>query len=214
MPTVRAVAADPLTRDPPLGPMPASALLLHGERDLSTPLDVGAASSADLPGSQLVVVPAPGTRCSRAPPATRRERWRDFSWRAEAGGVSLPRRAGQDGGMSTPTKLPSYTSATSDVPLLGETIGANLERTVARWGDREALVDVRPRGGGRTTSWTSRSTSSPSACWSWVSARVTASASGAPNCAEWVLLQYATAKIGAILVNVNPATASTSWRTC
>ncbi|MGN6300939.1 MAG: AMP-binding protein, partial [Angustibacter sp.] len=36
----------------------------------------------------------------------------------------------------------SYTSATSDTPLLGETIGANLERTVARWGDREALVDV------------------------------------------------------------------------
>ena len=27
----------------------------------------------------------------------------------------------------------------------------------------------------------------------------------APNCAEWVLVQYATAKIGAILVNINPA---------
>ena len=36
--------------------------------------------------------------------------------------------------------LPSYSSATAAVPLLGETIGANLERTVARYGDREALV--------------------------------------------------------------------------
>nr|WP_284288345.1 hypothetical protein [Angustibacter aerolatus] len=40
------------------------------------------------------------------------------------------------------TALPSYTSGVSDVPLLGDTIGANLERTVRRWGDREALVDV------------------------------------------------------------------------
>jgi acyl-CoA synthetase (AMP-forming)/AMP-acid ligase II len=36
----------------------------------------------------------------------------------------------------------SYASGISDVPLLGETIGANLERTVARFGEREALVDV------------------------------------------------------------------------
>jgi hypothetical protein len=41
--------------------------------------------------------------------------------------------------------LPSYTSAVSDTPLLGETIGANLRRTVARHGDREALQVV-PRG--------------------------------------------------------------------
>ena len=41
--------------------------------------------------------------------------------------------------MSAPA---SYASAVSDVPLLGDTIGANLERTVARFGDREALVDV------------------------------------------------------------------------
>ena len=35
---------------------------------------------------------------------------------------------------------PSYSHGVSDVRLLGETIGANLERTVARFGDREALV--------------------------------------------------------------------------
>ncbi|GAB3591514.1 AMP-binding protein [Angustibacter peucedani] len=106
---------------------------------------------------------------------------------------------------AAPTKLPSYTSATSDVPLLGETIGANLERTVARWGDREALVDVPTH-----RRWT----------YSELDVEVDELALGllqlgvekgdrvgiwSPNCAEWVLLQYATAKIGAVLVNVNPA---------
>jgi fatty-acyl-CoA synthase len=99
----------------------------------------------------------------------------------------------------------SYASGTSDLPLLGETIGENLERTVARFGDREALVDV---ASGRR--------------WTYASfdADVNRLARGllargiekgdrvgiwAPNCGEWVITQYATAKIGAILVNVNPA---------
>ena len=99
----------------------------------------------------------------------------------------------------------SYASGTSDVPLLGETIGANLERTVAAHGDREALVDV-PSG----RRWT----------YTELDAAVNEVARGllargiekgdrvgiwAPNCAEWVITQYATAKVGAILVNVNPA---------
>ncbi|MCO8270803.1 AMP-binding protein [Actinoplanes sp. TRM 88003] len=99
----------------------------------------------------------------------------------------------------------SYASGVSDLPLLGETIGANLERTVARFGDREALVDV---AAGRR--WT----------YAELDADVDRLARGllargvergdrvgiwAPNCAEWVITQYATAKIGAILVNVNPA---------
>jgi fatty-acyl-CoA synthase len=37
--------------------------------------------------------------------------------------------------------LPAYASGTSDVPLLGDTIGDNLDRTVAKFGDRDALVD-------------------------------------------------------------------------
>jgi fatty-acyl-CoA synthase len=101
--------------------------------------------------------------------------------------------------------LPSYTSAVSDTPLLGETIGANLRRTVARHGDREALVDVPTH-----RRWT----------YNELDVEVDELALGllelgiekgdrvgiwAPNCAEWVLLQYATAKVGAILVNVNPA---------
>jgi fatty-acyl-CoA synthase len=99
----------------------------------------------------------------------------------------------------------SYTSAVSEVPLLGDTIGQNLDRTVSRFGDRTALVDV-PSG----RRWT----------YAELAADVDALALGlldagiakgdrvgiwAPNCAEWTLTQYATAKIGAILVNINPA---------
>jgi fatty-acyl-CoA synthase len=101
--------------------------------------------------------------------------------------------------------LPSYASGTSDVPLLGDTIGANFDRTVAAHGDRLALVE---RASGRR--WMYRE----------LAAEVDALALGlldlgigkgdrvgiwAPNCAEWVFVQYATAKIGAILVNINPA---------
>jgi fatty-acyl-CoA synthase len=100
---------------------------------------------------------------------------------------------------------PSYSHGTSDTPLLGDTIGANFERTAARFADRPALVschqDVR-------------------LTYAKLDAAVDAAAAGllragicagdrvgiwAPNCAEWVLVQYATAKVGAILVNVNPA---------
>jgi fatty-acyl-CoA synthase len=100
---------------------------------------------------------------------------------------------------------PSYSHGTSDTPLLGDTIGANFERTAARFADRPALVschqDVR-------------------LTYAELDAAVDAAAAGllragigagdrvgiwAPNCAEWVLVQYATAKVGAILVNVNPA---------
>ena len=37
---------------------------------------------------------------------------------------------------------PSYASGTSSTPLLGDTIGDNLDRTIERFGDREALVSV------------------------------------------------------------------------
>ena len=102
-------------------------------------------------------------------------------------------------------QLPSYASGMSDVPLLGETIGDNFDRTVAADPNREALVEV-PTG----RRWT----------YAQLRADVDALALGllgdgvakgdrvgiwAPNMAEWTLLQYATAKIGAILVNINPS---------
>ena len=43
--------------------------------------------------------------------------------------------------MTAVPTLPSYASGASDVPLLGDTIGDDFDRTVARHGDREALVD-------------------------------------------------------------------------
>ncbi|MGW2665805.1 AMP-binding protein [Nocardia tengchongensis] len=99
----------------------------------------------------------------------------------------------------------SYTYGVWDAPLLGDTIGANLDRTTAAHPDREALIDY-------TTGvrWTYRE----------FTAEVDALALGllaagigqgdrvgiwAPNCPQWTLTQYATAKIGAILVNINPA---------
>ena len=99
----------------------------------------------------------------------------------------------------------SYASGVSAVPLLGDTIGDSFDRTVARYGDREALVDC-PSG----RRWT----------YSQLRTEVDAMARGllaagigkgervgiwAPNCPEWMLTQYATAKIGAILVTINPA---------
>src|SRR3984893_312876 len=99
----------------------------------------------------------------------------------------------------------SYASGTSPVPLLGETIGANLERTVARVPDAEAIVSCH-----QGIRWT----------YAEFDAMVDVVARGlldlgmakgdrlglwSPNYAEWALVQYATAKIGVILVNLNPA---------
>jgi len=99
----------------------------------------------------------------------------------------------------------SYSHGVSDVPLLGETIGANLERTVARFGDRDAVVSCHQ--GVRMS-------------YAEFDAAVDRVASGllaaglqkgdrvgiwSPNCAEWVVVQFATAKAGVILVNINPA---------
>ncbi len=99
----------------------------------------------------------------------------------------------------------SYASGVSTTPLLGDTIGANLDKTVAAFPERDALVD---RTSGRR--WT----------YEQFADDVEAVALGlrdlgvvkgdrvgiwSPNCAEWMLVQYATAKLGAILVNINPA---------
>ncbi len=99
----------------------------------------------------------------------------------------------------------SYTHGTSDVPLIGDTIGQHFDAAAARWADRDALVvrhqDIK---------------------WSWaeLKARVDDFAAGlialglepgsrigiwSPNNAEWVITQFATAKAGLILVNINPA---------
>ena len=99
----------------------------------------------------------------------------------------------------------SYLHGTSLTPLIGETVGANFDRIVASYPDRDAVVvrhqDVR---------------------WTYAEFgagvdRVARALVGAglrpgdrmgiwaPNCAEWLLVQYASAKAGVILVNINPA---------
>jgi fatty-acyl-CoA synthase len=98
----------------------------------------------------------------------------------------------------------SYLSGTSDTPLLGMTIGDALDRTVARFPDRDALIS---RHQGLRYSW------------STLQDEVNRFARGllalgiqkgdrigiwSPTYAEWTITQYASAKIGAILVNVNP----------
>ena len=99
----------------------------------------------------------------------------------------------------------SYVHGATSVPLIGETIGANFDRAVVRWGERLALV-VRHQG----VRWTYRE----------LGERADAFAAGlialglqpgervgiwSPNNAEWVITQFATAKAGLILVNINPA---------
>src|SRR5437868_11391363 len=99
----------------------------------------------------------------------------------------------------------SYSHGASPEPLLGETIGENLRRTVERFGDREALV-VRHQNFRATyrafwelTGLAARGllargvrTGDRVGVWS-------------PNRYEWVVLQFAAARVGAILVTVNPA---------
>ncbi|SHH04107.1 AMP-binding protein [Streptoalloteichus hindustanus] len=100
---------------------------------------------------------------------------------------------------------PSYASGTATTPLLGETVGGNLERTVATHADRPALVE---RATGRRWTYAELNRDVDAVAAGLLAAGV---AKGdrvgiwSPNCAEWLLLQYATAKVGAILVNVNPA---------
>jgi len=99
----------------------------------------------------------------------------------------------------------SYDHGVSAVPLLGETIGENTRRTVERWPDNEALV-VAHQGfrASYRDFWdlTSR-------CARGLLARSVSKGDRvgiwAPNRYEWVVTQYATARIGAILVNINPA---------
>ncbi|HZQ84798.1 MAG TPA: AMP-binding protein [Acidimicrobiales bacterium] len=99
----------------------------------------------------------------------------------------------------------SYASGTSDVALIGRTIGADLERTAQRLPGHEALVDV-PTG--RRWTYAELDTDVDRVATALLRAGV---AKGdrvgiwSPNCAEWALVQYATAKIGAVLVNINPA---------
>jgi len=99
----------------------------------------------------------------------------------------------------------SYAKGPVDKPLLEKTIGQALRDAGAMWGAKLALSS-RHQG----IRWT----------WAELDSEVDSIATGllhigvakgdrvgiwAPNCAEWTVLQFATARIGAILVTINPA---------
>jgi fatty-acyl-CoA synthase len=99
----------------------------------------------------------------------------------------------------------SYVSGRSDTPLLGETIGQCLNRIVSAFERHEALVSCH-QGLGYT--WGQLSTIVDLAARGLLSLGVNRGdrvGIFSPNCAEWAITQYAAAKAGAILVNINPA---------
>jgi fatty-acyl-CoA synthase len=99
----------------------------------------------------------------------------------------------------------SYAHGTSTTPLLGQTIGASFDTAVAAHGEREALV-VCHQG----VRWTyaelgERVDQLARALVAWGLRPGDRMGIWSPNCAEWVVVQYASAKAGVVLVNVNPA---------
>ncbi|MFI1993439.1 AMP-binding protein [Actinoplanes sp. NPDC020271] len=99
----------------------------------------------------------------------------------------------------------SVSAGPAEPPLLERTISADLLATVARHGEREALVDCTS---GRRWTYSQLKTSVDAVALGLRRLGVTKGdrvGVWAPNCAEWVLTQYATARLGAILVTVNPA---------
>ncbi|HET8794994.1 MAG TPA: AMP-binding protein, partial [Arthrobacter sp.] len=101
--------------------------------------------------------------------------------------------------------MQSYTSAPSDQPLLDTTIGDHFERTAARFPDNDALIEAAT---GRRWSYAELNAEVDRLARGLLAMGVEKSdriGIWSTNCAEWTILQYATAKVGAILVNVNPA---------
>ncbi|MBC3498210.1 AMP-binding protein [Pseudomonas sp. SWRI100] len=100
---------------------------------------------------------------------------------------------------------PSYTRGRQDRPLLTQTIGQAFDATVARCADGEALV---ARHQGLRYSWRQLAEQVDVHARALMALGVnTGDRVGiwSPNCAQWCILQLASAKVGAILVNINPA---------
>jgi fatty-acyl-CoA synthase len=101
--------------------------------------------------------------------------------------------------------MESYAQGETEPALLEETIGANLEHTVAAFPDREALVECAT---GRRWTWREFDHDVDLVARGLIAAGIEKGdrvGIWGPNSARWTLTQYAAAKIGAILVNVNPA---------
>jgi len=104
----------------------------------------------------------------------------------------------------------AYTAGDADVPLLEETIGENFERVVAQFPLHDALIEAAPVPGADARRWSYTKLNDDvdrlaRALLALGIAKGERIGIWSPNCAEWTILQYATAKIGAVLVNVNPS---------
>ncbi|MBO6851949.1 MAG: AMP-binding protein, partial [Marinobacter sp.] len=101
--------------------------------------------------------------------------------------------------------LPSYTSGTSETPLLGMTIGEMLDRTAEKYPNTEALVALHQDIRWTYKEFVDKVNEAARAFLAIGVERGDRVGIWSPNRYEWTVTQFATAKVGAILVNINPA---------
>ena len=99
----------------------------------------------------------------------------------------------------------AYAHGASSVALLGETIDENLKKTVAKYADQEALICSHQNYRATYKEFYDQVIQVAKGLMALGVKRGERVGVWSPNCYQWTLLQYATAKIGAILVNINPA---------
>jgi fatty-acyl-CoA synthase len=102
-------------------------------------------------------------------------------------------------------KQKSYANGLSRHVLLGETIGENLRNTCTTFPNREALICVEQNYRATYSVFWQQVTAVAKALLAMNVQKGDRVGIWSPNCYEWVLIQYATARIGVILVNINPA---------
>ena len=99
----------------------------------------------------------------------------------------------------------AYTYGASNISLIGETIDQNLRKTVEKYPNKEALISVHQNYRVTYTEFYKQVTTVAKGLIALGVKQGDRVGMWSPNCYEWTLLQYATAKIGAIMVNINPA---------
>ena len=99
----------------------------------------------------------------------------------------------------------AYVHGASSIPLLGETIDENLRKTVEKYPDQEALICAHQNYRATYKEFYNQVIQVAKGLIALGVKRGDRVGIWSPNCYQWTLLQYATAKIGAIMVNINPA---------
>lgn len=99
----------------------------------------------------------------------------------------------------------SYTQGASEVHLLGYTIGEHLRQIASVYPEKEALVSAHQNYRATYREFMEQTAQAAKALIALGVEAGDRVGIWSPNCYEWVLLQYATARIGVIMVNLNPA---------